>query len=117
MMKQVLYLGMGEEGPLMVLKFILPGFLVDCCRVVYPKMATNYIACAVAGVIGSASRFFTVLITDALVGMEWSVVLNHALVASLTGMIFGGFGALMVPPVIRRLEAHQLLHPERESRG
>ncbi len=69
------------------------------------------------GIVGSASRFLTVLIADALVRMEWRVALGHAIVASLTGMIFGGLGALMVPPIIRRLEAHGLLLREGESEG
>ncbi len=103
-------LGIGKEGPLMLLKFILPGFLVDCSRAIFPRMATNYIACAVVGIIGSASRFLTVLIADALVGMEWAVIMDHAIFSSLMGMIFGGLGALMVPLVVRRLEAHKLLH-------
>ena len=84
--------------------------MVDCSRAIYLRMATNYIACAVVGIIGSASRFLTVLIADALVGMEWAVIMDHAIFSSLMGMIFGGLSALMVPLVIRRLEAHKLVH-------
>ena len=73
-------------------------------------MATNYIACAVVGIIGSASRFLTVLIADALVGMEWAVIMDHAIFSSLLGLIFGALGALVVPLVVRRLEAHKLLN-------
>jgi len=105
-------LGLGKEGPLMVIKLVVPGFIVDCCRFIYPKMATSSIACAVVGVIGSASRFLTVIITDTLAGIEWGIIIEHALITSLMGMVFGGLGALMVSPIIRRLEAHNLLHRE-----
>lgn len=94
----------------MILKFILPGFLVDGCRAIYPRIATTYFACSLVGIIGSASRFLTVLIADAIVGMEWAVIMDHAIFSSLMGMIFGGLGALLVPLVIRRLEDHRLLH-------
>jgi len=105
-------LGLGKEGPLMVLKLILPGFIVDCCCLVYPRIAVSSIACAVVGVIGSASRFLTITVTDMLAGIEWTIIMEHALITSLLGMAFGGLGALMVPPIIRRLEAHKLLHRE-----
>jgi hypothetical protein len=103
-------LGLGKEGPFMIIKFVVPGFLVDCCRLIYPKMAVSSIACAIVGIIGSASRFLTIIITDMIARVEWAIIIEHALITSLLGMAFGGLGALMVPPIIRRLQAHKLLH-------
>jgi len=41
--------------------------------------------------------------------MEKGLILAHAVVSSVLYIIFGGLGSLMVPPVIRRLKANQLI--------
>jgi hypothetical protein len=106
----VAFLGMGKGGPLLIVaKFILPGIIIDFCRIILPKMATSQLACVIVGMIASASRFLTLMATDRLFGLEWTIIMEHALISSLLGMLFGGLGALMVPPIVRRLKAHGLL--------
>jgi hypothetical protein len=102
-------LGMGKGGPLMLMRFILPAVIVDCARLVYPRLTTNFLACALVGVIAAASRFVTIVVPDLLAGAEWGVIVGHAIVSTLMGMGFGGLGALMVPAIVRRLRAHHLI--------
>jgi hypothetical protein len=102
-------LGMGKGGPLNILKFVLPGFVVDMAFVLYPLIPTSYVACIIAGAAASSTRFFPSVLIDSLVGMDKTIVVQHALIGAGMGMIFGGLGSAMVPPIIRRLKAHGLI--------
>lgn len=102
-------LGMGQGGPLMLLRFLFPAIIVDCARLVYPRLTTSLVACALVGVLAAASRFVTIVLPDMLAGMEWAVVAGHAVITTAMGMGFGGLGSLMVPPIVRRLKAHQMI--------
>jgi hypothetical protein len=102
-------LGLGKEGPLVALKFLLPGAIVDLGGAVYPQLPSSYAACVIVGTIASATRFVTFLALEWLIGMEKELILAHALVTFIMYVIFGGFGSLMVPPIIRRLKANQLI--------
>jgi len=90
-------LGMGQGGPIMLLRFLFPAIIVDCARLVYPRLTTNYPVCALVGVLAAASRFVTIVLPDLLAGMDWAVTAGHATTSTLMGMGFGGLGALMVP--------------------
>lgn len=102
-------LGMGQGGPLMLLRFIFPAVIVDCARLVYPRLAGSYVACAVAGLVAAGSRFVTIIIPDLLAGMEWGVIVGHAVTSTAMGMGFGALGSLMVPATVRRLKVHNLI--------
>ncbi len=102
-------LGMGQGGPFMLLRFILPGIIIDVARTIFPRLVLSYVACAVVGVLAAASRFLTIIIPDLATGMEWGVVVQHALAATFLGMGFGGAGAAMVPAIVRRLRAHNMV--------
>jgi hypothetical protein len=102
-------LGMGQGGPLMLLRFLFPAIIVDCARLVYPRLATSFVACGLVGVVAAASRFITIVLPDMLAGMDLAVIAGHALISTLMGMGFGCLGSLMVPSIIRRLKAHQLI--------
>lgn len=102
-------LGMGRGGPLMMLRFIFPALIIDLARALYPRLTTDFPACAITGVLAAGSRFITIVVPDLLAGMEWTLVAGHALTSTLMGMGFGGLGSLMVPAIIRRLKAHNMV--------
>jgi hypothetical protein len=102
-------LGLGKEGPLVALKFILPGVIVDLGGAIYPGLPSSYMACLIVGVIASTTRFVTFLAVELLIGMEKELILGHAAVSFILYVIFGGLGSLMVPPIVRRLKANQLI--------
>jgi hypothetical protein len=49
------------------------------------------------------------MIIDSLMGMDKAIVFQHALIGAGMGMIFGGLGAAMIPPLVRRLKNHGLI--------
>jgi hypothetical protein len=100
----LVFLGMGNGGPLVILKLLFPGIVVDLCGFFIPGVGLNYAATIATGALASASRFLTLMIIDRLMGMEWQIILQHAAVASFFNMLFGCLGAAMVPPVLRRLK-------------
>lgn len=102
-------LGMGKGGPLIILKFLIPGLIVDVGGIIYPGFPRKYLACAVIGAIAAASRFLTIIIVEWIVGMDWALILQHAVISSSFGVLFGTAGSLMAPPVIRRLTASGLI--------
>jgi hypothetical protein len=102
-------LGMGKGGPLVIIKFVLPGVIVDCCGAFYPGLFSSFLGCMIAGAIASASRALTLVSIDWLVGMEKTLIVQHVLVVSFMNVLFGALGSMMVPPVFRKLKAHNLV--------
>ena len=102
-------LGMGKEGPLIIIKFVIPGIIVDAGALVYPGLSSQYLACIVVGMIAAASRYVTTMGVDWLVGMEQDIILKKAVVGSIMNILFGALGSAMVPPVVRKLKANGLI--------
>ena len=102
-------LGMGKGGPLIVLRFVLPGLVVDTAFALYPSVAMGYLSCIIVGAAASSTRFFPSVLIDWLVGMDRTILVQHVLIGSFMGMIFGGLGSAMIPPIVRRLKAHGLI--------
>ena len=102
-------LGLGKEGPLVALKFLIPGLAVDLGGIVYPGFASRFFASAILGAIASFTRFIMFLPIEWLIGMEKGLILGHAVFSSVSYIIFGALGSLMVPPVIRKLKANRLI--------
>ena len=102
-------LGMGKGGPLIILKFVIPGLIVDGGGIIYSGFPESYVACGLIGAIASASRFLTIVIVEWVIGMDWSVILQHAAISSSFGVLFGAIGSLMCPPIVRRLKASGLI--------
>jgi len=102
-------LGMGKGGPLILLKFVVPGLIVDAGGLLYAGFPGSYVACAIIGAVGSASRFLTIVAVEWVMGMDWSLILQHAAFSSAFGVLFGAAGSLMAPPVVRRLKGSGLI--------
>lgn len=102
-------LGIGKTGPLEILKFVVPGMIVDLGGALYPLLPTSTLACVIVGAIASASRFVMIFLVEWMVGMEQELVLAHA--AFLTGMnvVFGMLGSFPIPSIVRRLKANRLI--------
>ena len=102
-------LGMGKEGPLIIIKFVLPGIIVDAGGILYPRLPSSYTACIVTGIIASACRYVTTMGVDWVVGMDPDIILKKAVIGSVMNILFGALGAALVPPVIRKLKANGLI--------
>ncbi|MDQ1335485.1 MAG: hypothetical protein QG552_2435, partial [Thermodesulfobacteriota bacterium] len=77
--------------------------------IIYSGFPGSYMACALIGAMASASRFLTIIVVEWVIGMDWSLILQHAALSSSFGVLFGAAGSMMAPPVIRRLKASGLI--------
>jgi len=107
-----LLLGLAKSPPLVIVNFVLPAAVVDLAASLVPRLATRPLPCAVTATLASASRGLSAAAVDALVGMEEELLWRHVAVTTLAGVAFGVVGALLVPPVVRRLQANRLVSTE-----
>jgi len=108
-------LGMGKGGPLILLQFLLPAVVIDLSFLALPRMPRSYLLCAATGALAGSTKFIGAAAVDLLVGMDYAIVWQHALLQAFGSTLFGAAGALCMPPVTRRLEAYGILHPENRS--
>ena len=104
-----LLLGMGTGGPVHLLKYVVPGLVLDGFGLLLPGLTLRYATCLLAAAAASFSKFFGNAAVDWLVGMDTAVLLQHALLQSLSAMLFGVAGSVLVVPVMHRLRAHGLV--------
>ena len=109
-------LGMGRSGPLLLLNFLLPGATVDASARIVPGLFTSYGKCALVGAVAGATKFASTATMDLMVGMDRTVLVQHALLESGAALLFGIAGALCIPPVLRRLEARGVIQPSAGGR-
>lgn len=102
-------LGMGKGGPLILVKFIMPGLVVDLMAFLLPGLFESIILCMLTAGLAGATRFFSTYLIDYLVGMDADILLQHALIKSTGNIIFAMAGGVAVPSVIRKLRAHGAL--------
>lgn len=105
-------LGLGKGGPLVLIKFLLPAIAVDLAALVFPGLFFSYLLCAGTGVWAGATKFVGTYILDSLIGMDRSVVLQHAFIEAVGAGLFGIVGGIMVPPVIKKLSAFGIISPQ-----
>ena len=98
-------LALGKGGPLILVKFILPGIVIDLGAMLLPGLFDSYVLCAVVGAAASATMFFNTYLIDSLAGMEPAVIFQHAVIKSVSSAVFGVGASLFIPVVIRKLRA------------
>jgi len=98
-------LGLGKGGPLILVKFILPAFVIDISAMLLPGLFGSVFLCAIVGALASATMFLNTYLIDYLAGMDPSLIFQHALIKSGCSMAFGIAASLFIPSVIRKLKA------------
>ncbi len=98
-------LGMGKGGPLIVSKFLLPAIVIDIGAALMPQWHQRYLLSLVMAACAAATRFLSIYLVDVLIGMDRVVTLQHALIKSSSGILFGMAGSLFIPPVVKKLQA------------
>lgn len=104
-------LGMGNGGPVILLKYLLPALVVDLAGFLFPSFVTSMLACAAVGILAAALRAVTNSAVELLLGMDDEITLGKAAITALMNGAFGGLGTLAVPSIIRRLRANGLIDP------
>jgi hypothetical protein len=106
-------LGMGQGGPLLVLKLALPGAVVDlgalANRAGARRVEFGLLAGAVTGALAGATGFVPVVLIEGLAGMEPRLIALHALTAAGTKAAFGAAGGWGGAWVARELRHHGVL--------
>lgn len=102
-------LGMGKGGPMVLAKYLLPALVVDLAGIVAPSFITSMLACALVGIIASASRVIASTGLEFLIGMEEEIIFGKAVLAMVTNGLFGALGSLAVPSIIIRLRRNGLI--------
>lgn len=102
-------LALGKGGPLILMKFLPPALVIDLVAMALPSWYNKYALCLFMAFAASSTKFLDTYIVDYLMGMDPTVNLQHALISSLSGSIFGMAGSLFVPPVMKKLAAHGIL--------
>jgi len=101
--------GMGKGGPLILLKFIMPAFVIDIMSYLIPNFDQKIKTCILISTVASSTKFISTYIVDYLIGMDQEILLYHAFIKSIGAIFFGILGSLMIPVVISRLKAYDIL--------
>ncbi|WP_192022915.1 core component of ECF transporter [Shewanella sp. WPAGA9] len=108
-------LGVGKGGPFILLKFALPAFAMDVALIFIANLFSLRWRCILLAVIGSIAWASKSWIQNLLVGMDPQVALVQFGLSSFKGGLFAIAGALLVPIIINRLDAHDLITRNRMS--
>ncbi|MEZ9237088.1 core component of ECF transporter [Shewanella sp. 10N.286.52.A9] len=108
-------LGVGKGGPFILLKFALPAFAMDVALLFIANLFSLRWRCILLAVIGSIAWASKSWIQNLLVGMDPQVALVQFGLSSFKGGLFAIAGALLVPIIINRLDAHDLITRNRMS--
>ena len=109
-------LGMGKGGPLILVKFALPGLVVDLMAFLLPGLFESVILCMITAGLAGATRFFSTILIDYLVGMDAEILLQHAVIKSISNIIFAMAGGIAVPTIISKLKAYGAVRVQPQSR-
>jgi hypothetical protein len=106
-------LGMGQGGPILILRMLLPGLVVDAGARLRARGARGApfgaLEGAVIGALAGSVTFFPTALVEALAGTAGDLVVRHALVSAGAKAVFGALGGLAAAAIARRLDDHGLL--------
>jgi hypothetical protein len=104
-----LALGMGGKGPIKILNFVLPALVVDGAGIFFPGLPFSYVACILVGGVAAACKGIHSAALEMLAGAPANIVIQKALLEGFFGSIFGMFGSVPVPAIIRKLRTNRLI--------
>jgi hypothetical protein len=103
-----LLMGLGSEGPLQVLTYIVPALVVDAFCARFPSAPRSFVLAGLIGALAGFSRVVGLIPGDfAAASDPWTAV--HVLaIKSLAGLAFGALGAVLVPSFVRKLDRSRI---------
>jgi len=105
-------LGMGKGGPLIVVKLVLPGLVVDAGAALPRWSLPETLGGVLLGAAAGAMDFFPTATVELLAGMPAGLVAQHAALAAGTKGAFGALGGWAAVAIIRRLRDHGIIQDE-----
>lgn len=104
-----MFLGFAKAGPLIIVKYLVTGMVIDVGALLLPVLFRSYVLCALVAAVASSTKFFTAYAINALAGMDPVVNMQRSLLEAAGAVVFGIAGGLLVPVVIRRLKAYGVI--------
>jgi hypothetical protein len=104
-------LGMGKGGPILVLKLLLPGVVVDLgtARGESARAELSLLKGLVLGALAGTTSFLPLVLVEWLADVEPRLIALHALVDAGTKAAFGAAGGAAAAWVARELRHHGVL--------
>jgi hypothetical protein len=102
-------LGMGKGGPLVVVKLVLPGLVVDAGAALPRRFLPETLRAVLLGAAAGASDFFPAAAVEMAAGMPAGLVLQHAALSAGAKAAFGALGGWAAAAIIRRLRDHGII--------
>jgi hypothetical protein len=102
-------LGMGKGGPLIVVKLVLPGLVVDAGAALPRWALPETMRGVILGAAAGASDFFPTAAVELLAGVPAGIVVQHATLSAGTKAAFGALGGWAAVAIIRRLRDHGII--------
>ncbi len=111
-------MGLAHKGPIIMLNFALPAFVIDAAGIFLPRFATGFLTCLFIGGIAAGTKGITEGLSfiihrrlDRDNSPESSSSREHGL------SLFGMLGALPVPAIIRKLRTNRLIPDPGNGKG
>jgi len=102
-------LGVGKGGVFILLKFGLPAVAMDLGLILLANLFTLRWRFIILAVIGSLAWSSKSAVQNILIGMDLQVALFQFGLSCLQGSLFAIAGASLVPLILNRLDAHDLI--------
>ncbi len=102
-------LGVRKGGLFILLKFTLPAIAMDIGLLFIATLFSLRVRLILLVSIGSVAWALKSGVQDILLGMDINIVLIQFGINCLSGGAFAVLGALLVPLILKRLDAHDLL--------
>ncbi len=99
----------GAKGPVIILDFVLAGFVVDFAGILFPRLPSSYLICILVGGIAASCKGATSGVLELLAGAPATIVIRKTLVEGLPAIAFGMLGSMPVPAIIRKLRVNRLI--------
>ncbi|QYJ75552.1 MULTISPECIES: core component of ECF transporter [Shewanella] len=114
-------LGVGKSGVLLLVKFGAPAAAMELMALILPaikpgnRMAGLYLRLGMLAFAGALAWGLRDVVGTLLAGMALPAALLAGAMEFAGGFVFALVGAALIPPVIRRLKAHDLIASSEES--
>ncbi|GGI81372.1 core component of ECF transporter [Shewanella gelidii] len=101
--------GVGKGGPLLLIKFGVPAIAMDVMLLLGAGALSLRWRCLVLAIAGSLAWATKAGVVSLLAGMTWQIASAKFAMSFFQGGAFAVAGALLVPMVVRKLVAHDVV--------
>jgi hypothetical protein len=104
-----LMMGLGSEGPLQVLTYIVPALVVDAFCARFPSAPRSFLLAGLVGAAAGFSRVVGLIPGEFAAAADPWLAVDMLAIKGLAGLAFGMAGAVLVPSLVRKLDRGGIL--------